>query len=108
MKLYSLLALASALLISACAGIPSSVTQNYQCESGKTVAVSYRTSDTAEVDYKGNSYDMSIAVSGSGARYVGGGIEWWVKGSGSDAEGLLLKHRAGGSSGDILESCTAL
>jgi len=71
------LTLSSVLLVSACA-------HNYRCESGETIATSYTSADSAALQYKGNRYDMKIAVSGSSARYVGGGLEWWVKGSGSD------------------------
>ena len=56
---------------------------NYQCESGETILATYRSTDSARVQ---------IAVSGSGARYVGGGLEWWTKGSGAESEGTLFRH----------------
>ncbi|WP_323754664.1 MliC family protein [Marinobacter sp.] len=110
MKVSVPLLLSSVCLISACSGFQQgdAFAQKYECESGEVVAVNYQAPDSAAVYYQGTRYDMEIAASASGARYVGGGIEWWVKGSGPDSEGLLLKHRAGGSSGDIIESCTAL
>lgn len=48
---------------------------------------------------------MRIAVSGSGARYVSDGLEWWTKGSGAGAAGTLFRHLADGTSGEIIESC---
>ncbi|QBM16688.1 hypothetical protein MARI_07790 [Marinobacter sp. JH2] len=102
--------LSSVFLLSACSSFQQgdAFAQSYECESGETVRVNYLAPDAAKVHYKGSSYEMEIAASASGARYIGGGIEWWVKGSGPDSEGLLLKHRAGGSSGDIIDSCAAL
>lgn len=114
MKIYTLMALAPALFLMACAGSSQTGSQeaatasmhNYQCESGVTIAATYPTSNTAMVRYQGNSYDMDIAVSASGARYVGDKLEWWTKGSGAGSEGLLLQHMADGTSGDTIESCT--
>lgn len=114
MKIYAPVALASALFLTACAGSSQTESQttaaasvhNYQCESGATIAATYPTSNTATVQYQGNSYDMDIAVSASGARYVGDKLEWWTKGSGAGSEGLLLQHMADGTSGDTIESCT--
>ncbi|MFA7522861.1 MAG: MliC family protein [Halothiobacillaceae bacterium] len=79
---------------------------NYRCESGETIAATYPTTDSATVRYQGSSYNMEIAVSASGARYVGGGLEWWTKGSGPGSEGTLFRHLADGSSGEIIERCT--
>lgn len=79
---------------------------NYQCESGQTIIASYPTTDSATVQYKGTSYTMQIAVSGSGSRYVGGDLEWWTKGSGAGSEGSLSHHLADGTTGDGIEFCT--
>jgi len=114
------LALASCLLISACASssqeqettqasaaVPStSVVHNYRCESGEAVSATYPSTDSATVQYKGSRYNMRIAVSGSGARYVGGGLEWWTKSSGTGSAGILLRHMADGTSGESIELCT--
>ena len=80
---------------------------NYRCESGQSIVAAYPSADTATIKYKGSSYDMKIAVSASGARYVGGGLEWWTKGSGAGSEGTLFRHLADGSSGSIIETCQA-
>lgn len=81
--------------------------QQYQCDSGETVAAIYPTDDSATINYQGRVYTMNIAVSASGARYVGEGLEWWTKGNGSGSEGTLLQHQADGTSGVSLEYCTA-
>ncbi|MBQ0831035.1 MliC family protein [Marinobacter sp.] len=102
----------STLLVSACASSPQSKldaqasAHNYQCKSGETITATYPTTDKAKVQYKGNSHNMQIAVSASGARYVGDGLEWWTKGSGAGSEGTLLRHAADNTSGEIMELCT--
>lgn len=116
-----LLTFASILLVSACASsqqdkvdaqtpvtAPStSSVHNYRCESGETIATTYPSTDSATVQYKGSKYNMQIAVSGSGSRYVGSRLEWWTKGSGPGSEGILFRHMADGTSGEIIELCTA-
>ncbi len=113
------LALAAAMLAAACTspGAPrdhpaearassaAARVYTYRCESGETISAAYPDTDSATVHYKQQRYAMRIAVSASGARYVGGGLEWWTKGSGPGAPGTLLRHLADGSSGDIVESC---
>ena len=79
---------------------------NYRCESGEAIAANYTSTDSATIQYKGSTYRMQIAVSGSGARYVGGGLEWWTKGSGAGSEGTLFRHNVDGTSGDSVEICT--
>ena len=50
----------------------------YACESGQTVAVQYPDTATASVAYKGQTYALRLVPSGSGARYSGSGVEWWI------------------------------
>ncbi len=78
----------------------------YRCESGRTVEASYPTDSTAVVQYEGQTYPMTIAVSASGARYVGGGFEWWTKGSGPGSEGTLFHHLSDGTSGEQVDQCS--
>lgn len=74
--------------------------------SGKRLIARYTEPDLATVYYDGYTYRMSIAVSGSGARYVGDGLEWWSKGSGTGAWGMLLRHESDGSTpGERLDVC---
>ncbi len=61
------------------AATPSLVTR-YRCTDGSTVEASYNGKDSARIVYKGRSLEMKLAVSASGARYTGGGWEWWTKG----------------------------
>ena len=77
MKISVPVLLSSVFLFSACSSFQQgdAFAQSYECESGETVDVNYLSSEAAKVHYKGSSYDMDIAVSASGARYVGGGIE---------------------------------
>lgn len=115
MKLLAPLTLVSALLVSACAGFPqddpgtqamsSPSAHHYQCESGKTIAATYSSTDSARVHYEGTTYNLHIAISASGARYVGDELEWWTKGTGRGSEGTLFQHMDDGTSGDIIERC---
>lgn len=122
MNIFVPLTFASILLVSACASsvqeggdVQAPVTatstrsaHGYRCESGQTIAANYPSTGSATVQYKGTSYNMGIAVSGSGARYVGGGLEWWTKGSGPGSEGNLFRHKADGTPGEIIERCKAI
>lgn len=119
MRLTIALTFACTLLVTACgtsqqqdtqtsaSDTAAPMTYHYVCESGETITASYPDTDSAEVHYQGSTYDMKIAVSGSGARYVGGGLEWWTKGSGPGSHGTLFQHKADDTSGKRLESCTA-
>lgn len=120
MKILVSLAFPSVLLVSACASSPqdkvnvqtqltapsTSSVYHYRCESGEKIVTTYPSTDSATVQYKGRNYSMRIAVSGSGSRYVGGGLEWWTKGSGPGSEGTLFRHMADGTSGESIELCT--
>lgn len=50
----------------------------YACESGQTVMVQYPDTATAQIAYRARTYTMRLVPSGSGARYSGSGLEWWV------------------------------
>ncbi len=80
----------------------------YRCESGQIIKASYPMDSKAIVDYDGHRLEMKIAVSASGARYVGEGLEWWTKGTGAGAPGTLFHHREDGTSGAAIERCTQL
>lgn len=77
----------------------------YRCASGRNVtATYYPDEDRAVVSYRGKTVPMQIAMSASGARYVGGGYVWWTRGS---TEGSLFNATANGETGAALEQCTA-
>lgn len=85
---------------------PPVATHLYQCESKRTVRVSYPTEHTATLEYEGQVLQMHIAVSASGARYAGDGLEWWSKGSGLGSKGSLFRRESrDDSAGEILEQC---
>ncbi len=92
---------------STAAAFNTSAAQQYYCDSGETVAAIYPNSESAIIEYQGRVYKMNIAVSASGARYVGEGLEWWTKGNGSGSEASLLEQQKDDSSGEGLEYCTA-
>jgi membrane-bound inhibitor of C-type lysozyme len=113
MKIVTASTLASIALVAACTSAPhertdapsAAASHHYRCESGATVAAVYLSTDSATVRYGLASYKMRIAISGSGARYVGDGLEWWTKGVGVGAPGTLFRHLADGAPGEIIERC---
>lgn len=87
---------------------PSLITHHYQCESGETIVATYPTHHTARIQYQENNYPMDIAVSASGARYVGHKLEWWTKGSDKGSEGTLLQRKTDNKPNEIIELCLKL
>lgn len=75
---------------------------SYQCDSGNRIIATYPTTETAEILYQEETIPMQIAISASGARYVGDGLVWWTKGQ----DGTLLKAVNGNETGDLIERCT--
>lgn len=78
----------------------------YACTSGAVVEAAYPDSSTALLRYQGRERVLQIAVSASGARYVGNGLVWWTKGSGPGSEGMLFVHEPEDDvAGKLLEQC---
>jgi len=50
----------------------------YACESGATLQVQYVDSDNAKLTHQNQTYALRSVQAASGARYVGGGVEWWT------------------------------
>ena len=63
----------------------------YVCEDGRIVRALYPDARTAQVTLDGSVHRLTQAVSGSGARYVGEGLQWWIRGD----EGMLASLKAG-------------
>lgn len=79
----------------------------YGCESGRGVTASYPDDSTAVVRYGGATIPMRIALSASGARYTGGGYEWWTRGSGPGSTGRLGRFAGQEQTAEIaLEECS--
>ncbi|WP_312147001.1 DUF4232 domain-containing protein [Brevundimonas sp.] len=79
----------------------------YACESGKTIAVTYPDTETARLSYDGRDYVLTSAVSASGARYVGQGLEWWTASRNGQESATLSRlgpnDQAGGA---VIERCS--
>lgn len=75
---------------------------SYQCDSGNRIIATYPTTETAEIGYMQETILMQIAVSASGARYVGNGLVWWTKGQ----DGTLFRAVNVNETGDLVERCT--
>lgn len=79
----------------------------YVCDGGETIRAAYPDTDTAVVEYKGETHVLHIAVSADGARYINDHIEWWSKGSGSEAVGSLFAEHDGHYSTPLETNCRA-
>lgn len=81
----------------------------YRCESGREVQVSPLTFDDTPVAvrYEGTTRTMHVVASASGARYAGEGYEWWTKGTGPGATGMLGRYPSGDTAAvaEPLEIC---
>jgi len=87
---------------------PQAVTLvRYACNNDAVVQASYPTADRAVVQYDGNTYNMTLARSADGARYVGDTLEWWSKGTGPQRTATLFAHDADGT-GETILSCAAV
>jgi membrane-bound inhibitor of C-type lysozyme len=79
----------------------------YACQSGKTVQAQYIDTETVQVIYDGQTYAMRIALSGSGARYVGSGLEWWTASRNGQESATLSRIGPNDQVGmAILERCS--
>jgi membrane-bound inhibitor of C-type lysozyme len=74
------------------AATPATELVRYSCADGSTVEARYPTPETAQIVTAGKTVDMTIAQSASGARYVGGGWQWWTKGM---TDGMLAPLKPG-------------
>lgn len=63
----------------------------YVCEDGRVLRALYPDSRTAQVTLEGSTYRLTQVISGSGARFTGEGLQWWIKGD----EGMLAPLKAG-------------
>jgi membrane-bound inhibitor of C-type lysozyme len=79
----------------------------YACESGKVVTATYPDTETARVSYDGRDYVLTSAVSASGARYVGQGLEWWSASRNGQESGTLSRLAPNDAAGGtIIERCS--
>jgi membrane-bound inhibitor of C-type lysozyme len=53
----------------------------YACMDGQAITAGYPDRTTAVVTFKDHAYTLKLAPSAGGARYVGFGLQWWVKGA---------------------------
>lgn len=76
----------------------------YACESGRTIAVVYLDAQTARLTYDGRDYLLTSAVSASGARYAGEGLEWRTASRGAQESAVLTRLDPDG--GVVIERCS--
>lgn len=105
-------ALLGAALLAACSTPvtpPADASQGwrtYLCDSGQRIQTRHPDTDSVALQFDAKpARVLQLAVSASGARYVGQGLEWWTKGSGPGAAASLFRHEADGSSGALLDRC---
>lgn len=79
----------------------------YACQSDQSVQVQYPDSETAQVTWRGQAYTLRIAPSGSGARYVGSGLEWWTASRNGQENATLSRIDPNDQVGTtVLETCS--
>ena len=79
----------------------------YACESGKTIAVTYPDAQTARLSYDRLDYVLTSAVSASGARYAGQGLEWRTASrSGQESATLSRQGPNDQTGGAVIERCS--
>jgi membrane-bound inhibitor of C-type lysozyme len=66
-------------------------TSVYECPDGRKITATYDR-QSAELRIGDKTYRLKTAISASGARYVGDGVQWWTKGP---DEGRLSELKAG-------------
>lgn len=92
--------------LGACTSVPhpSRPASVLHCENGETVEVGYA-GNVAIVRYKNRRHEMAVAMSASGARYIGDGMQWWTRGFG---EGMIAPLPPGQSiTNEGLVTCRA-
>ncbi|MFK0298857.1 DUF4232 domain-containing protein [Brevundimonas sp. NPDC090276] len=86
---------------------PPAAAVGYACESGKVITATYPDTQTAQVSYDGRDYVLTSAVSASGARYVGQGLEWWTASRNGQESGTLSRLGPNDTTGGtIIERCS--
>lgn len=86
---------------------PLAAAVGYACESGKVVTLTYPDTETARVSYDGRDYVLASAVSASGARYAGQGLEWWTASRDGQESGTLSRLAPNDTTGGtIIERCS--
>ncbi|WP_374273863.1 DUF4232 domain-containing protein [Brevundimonas sp.] len=79
---------------------------SYSCEGGQTVIARYPDANTAVVTWEGRDATLTIAPSASGARYVGGGLEWWTASRDGQETGMLGRSTGPEPSDDPIARCS--
>ncbi len=83
----SMLAVASLLVLAACAGAPSSGRIDWSCDGGAAFSLRYDRRGAADVFAGGQTYVLPPVQSGSGARYSDGAVEYWERQGGATLTG---------------------
>ncbi len=77
----------------------------YQCDDGQRIEAAYPDTDTAILNYQSQLYLLKSAISASGARYTGEGLQWWTKGGEGNIATLLKDEKYASDKG---KNCYAL
>ncbi|AZS52049.1 hypothetical protein DM558_15275 [Entomomonas moraniae] len=77
----------------------------YQCDDGQRIEAAYPDTNTAILNYQSQLYLLKVAISASGARYTGEGLQWWTKGGEGNIAPLLKDEKYASAKG---KNCYAL
>lgn len=78
---------------------PEGTVVTYQCESGRTIRVTYTPPSLAILEYEGRTVQMARVIAASGERYAGDELAWHAGGT----TGLLYPLF---QPDELIESCT--
>ncbi len=81
------------------------ISANYQCASGRQIAVRYDNTKpaaaTARLTFGGKTFNLYQVMSASGARYATEqglrpdfGLQWWIKGNDATLSEMMMDHTA--------------
>ncbi len=85
---------------------PTGPATAFACEGGRTVSVTYIGQSQVRLTRDGKALSLAAAPSGSGARYVGEGVEWRIATTGARETGVLTRLETRGQPGPVLERCS--
>jgi hypothetical protein len=94
MRGRALTAFAAGVLLASCQSAPQEPASVLNCDNGDTVEVGY-SGQYAMVTYKNVTHRMRLALSRTGARYVGDGLQWQTQGMGKGTMTPLARNDGG-------------
>lgn len=68
-------------------------TNHMICENDSILKIAYPTNDLAILEINNQLHLLKIAISASGARYIGDNLQWWTKGGAGNLAKLKVNEK---------------